>query len=124
MILSKTECVHTLRYSREFPVRCSHCFAFQGSLAFDFSAAGNVDFGPVRFELRRSGCEQSIFSFAFHSGICIICLPAVVFARITIFSGFVVTNNIILKLTDVDRGEGAAAEGLAFSTRVSIDLIH
>ena len=53
-----------------------------------------------------------------------LCLPAVVFARITIFSGFVVTNNIILKLTDVDRGEGAAAEGLAFSTRVSIDLIH
>ena len=50
--------------------------------------------------------------------------PAVVFVCITIFSGFVVANNIILKLTDVDRGEGAAAEGLAFSTRVSIDLIH
>ena len=105
-------------------VLCSHCFTFQGSLAFDFSAAGNVDFGPVRFELRRSGSEQSVFSFVFHSGIFITCMPAVAFVCITIFSGFVVANNIILKLTDVDRGEGAAAEGLAFSTRVSIDLIH
>jgi hypothetical protein len=39
-------------------------------------------------------------------------------------SGFVVTDNVILKLSDVDRGEGAAAEGLAFSTRISIDMTH
>jgi hypothetical protein len=97
---------------------------FQGSLDFDFSAAGNVDFGPVQFELRRSGCKQSILSFAFHSGTCIVSTSAFRFARITVLSGFVVTSNIILKLTDVDRGEGAAAEGLAFSTRISIDLIH
>jgi hypothetical protein len=38
--------------------------------------------------------------------------------------GFVVTNNVILKLSDVDRGEGAAAEGLSFNTRISIDLIR
>jgi hypothetical protein len=40
------------------------------------------------------------------------------------FSGFVVTNNVILKLSDVDRGDGAAAEGLSFNTRISIDLIR
>ena len=39
-------------------------------------------------------------------------------------SGFVVANNLILKLSDVDRGDGASAEGLAFSTRISIDMIH
>jgi hypothetical protein len=51
-----------------------HCLEMQGSLDFDFSAAGPVDFGDVRFELKRHGCEQSIFSFAFHSGAhCIVC---------------------------------------------------
>jgi hypothetical protein len=47
----------------------------QGSLDFDLNAAGPVDFGDVRFELKRvralqDGGEQSIFSFAFHSGAC------------------------------------------------------
>ena len=35
-----------------------------------------------------------------------------------------VASNVILKLSDVDRGEGAAAEGLGFTTRISIDLVH
>jgi hypothetical protein len=38
--------------------------------------------------------------------------------------GFVVTNSVILKLSDVDRGDGAAADGLSFNTRISIDLIR
>ncbi len=43
-------------------------------MEFDFSAAGPIDFGNVRFELKRRSVEQIILSFAFHAGTsCMIC---------------------------------------------------